>query len=73
MSGILFYSMPDPLGRKIMASVWDCLSDTGCFVAYQFRSRIITLGKELIGTPAAEIEYLNAPHEGVPLGQERYQ
>lgn len=61
VSGIPFSSMPDPLGRQIMASVWDCLSATGCFVAYQFRNRVITLGKELIGTPAVEIEYLNVP------------
>lgn len=61
VSGIPFSSMPEKLGRQIMAAVWDCLSPQGCFVAYQFRSRVITLGKELLGTPVVEMEYLNVP------------
>lgn len=61
VSGIPFSSMPDQVGREVMASVWDCLSPRGCFVAYQFRNRVISLGKELIGTPAVEMEYLNVP------------
>lgn len=61
VSGIPFSSMPDQLGRQIMAAVWDCLSPTGCFVAYQFRNRVITLGRELMGVPDVEMELLNVP------------
>ncbi len=61
VSGIPFSSMPDALGRQIMSAVWDCISPAGCFVAYQFRNRVITLGKELIGTPEVAVEYRNVP------------
>ena len=61
ISGIPFSSMPDVLGRQIMSAVWDCLSPEGCFVAYQFRNRVITLGRELIGSPEVEVELLNVP------------
>lgn len=61
ISGIPFSSMPDQLGRQIMSAVWDCLSHSGCFVAYQFRNRVITLGRELMGVPEVEMELLNVP------------
>lgn len=61
VSGIPFSSMPDLLGRQIMTAVWDCLSPSGCFVAYQFRNRVITLGRELLGIPEVEMEFFNVP------------
>lgn len=61
LSGIPFSTMPPALGQRIINAVWDSLAPGGRFVAYQFRDRVATLGRELLGDPEVEMEILNAP------------
>ena len=61
VSGIPFSTMPFALGKRIVSAVWDCLKPGGCFVAYQFRDRVAMLGRELLGDPQIEAEFLNVP------------
>lgn len=61
ISGIPFSTMPDELGLKILSAVHDCLPSGGRFVAYQFRSRVAQLGRQVMGEPE-EIKVLrNVP------------
>lgn len=61
ISGIPFSTMPRLLGQRIISSVWSSLNDDGRFVAYQFRSRVASLGQKLLGKPESELELLNVP------------
>jgi len=61
VSGIPFSTMPLALGRRIIGEVWKSLPPGGCFVAYQVRDRVATLGRRLLGKPEVEIELLNVP------------
>lgn len=61
VSGIPFSTMPRAVGVSIIEAVWGSLAPAGCFVAYQFRNRVITLGREVIGVPEVEMELLNIP------------
>ena len=61
LSGIPFSTMPPELGREILASVRDTLSPDGRFVAYQFRDRVETLGREVFGRGSSQFELLNMP------------
>jgi phospholipid N-methyltransferase len=61
VSGIPFSTMPLPLGRRIVGSLWDSLAPGGRFIAYQFRGRVATLGRELLGDPQVDVELLNVP------------
>lgn len=61
LSGIPFSTMPARLGRRILQEVWESLAGGGCFVAYQFRGRVATLARDIMGKPEAAIEPLNVP------------
>lgn len=61
ISGIPFSTIPKFLGRRIISAVWSQLDTGGRFVAYQFRSRVASLGQELLGTPDTTLELLNMP------------
>jgi len=61
ISGIPFSTMPAALGRRILNAIWTCLAPGGCFVAYQIRGHVAVLGRELMGMPKIETEFLNVP------------
>ncbi len=61
VSGIPFSTMPPARGGRIIDAVWSCLAPGGYFVAYQFRSRVAELGRESLGQPETEVEFLNVP------------
>ena len=61
LSGIPFSTMPPEVGRELLASVRDTLSPDGRFVAYQFRDRVETLGREVFGRGSSQLELLNVP------------
>ena len=48
-------------GRGVISEVWKSLAPGGRFVAYQFRDRVANLGRELLGAPKVEVEFLNVP------------
>lgn len=60
-SGIPFSNMPRETGLSILQAVWDNLAPGGTFVAYQFRSRVARLGREIMGEPESALEVLNLP------------
>lgn len=61
LSGIPFSTMTRPIGREILRAVHDVLEPGGCFVAYQVRDRVETLGREVFGHPSIQTELLNVP------------
>jgi phospholipid N-methyltransferase len=61
LSGIPFSTMPRQLGLEILASVRETLAPEGRFVAYQFRDRVETLGREVFGRGSSQFELLNVP------------
>ena len=61
LSGIPFSTMPLALGQRIINAVWESLAPGGRFVAYQFRDRVATLGRQLLGDPEVAVEIFNAP------------
>lgn len=61
VSGIPFSTLPAAIGKDILRSVWSTLAYGGRFVAYQFRSQVARLGRELIGNPDVTMELRNAP------------
>ncbi|MGH0038176.1 MAG: class I SAM-dependent methyltransferase [Myxococcota bacterium] len=61
LSGIPFSTMGRELGMAILRSVYDSLSPDGRFVAYQFRDRVETLGREVFGDARVQTEVLNVP------------
>lgn len=61
VSGIPFSTISPSLGRNIINEVWQSLPPGGRFVAYQFRDRVAALGRELLGDPGIETEFLNVP------------
>jgi phospholipid N-methyltransferase len=61
LSGIPFSTMKRPLGHRILCSVHDVLEPGGCFVAYQVRDRVETLGREVFGHASKQTELLNVP------------
>lgn len=61
ISGIPFSTIPAPLGRRILHSVWSCLKPGGRFVAYQVSGRVARLGRDLLGTPETGVTLLNVP------------
>lgn len=61
VSGIPFSTISLSLGRNIIRGVWESLAPGGRFVAYQFRDRVANLGRELLGDPGIETEFLNVP------------
>ena len=61
LSGIPFSTMSHDLGTDILRSVRDSLGPNGRFVAYQFRDRVHTLGREVFGQAEIQTELLNVP------------
>lgn len=61
LSGIPFSTMDRELGLSILQSVYDALPIGGRFVAYQFRDRVETLGKNVFGQARVQTELLNVP------------
>jgi phospholipid N-methyltransferase len=61
LSGIPFSTMPRSLGLDILASVRETLAPNGRFVAYQFRDRVETLGREVFGRGSSQLELRNVP------------
>ena len=53
--------MPRKVGIGVLESAKLSLSDTGRFVAYQFRDRVDTLGREVFGPSRKQTELLNVP------------
>lgn len=60
-SGIPFSTMPTASALDILSSVWRALAPGGRFLAYQFRGDVGRLGREVMGTPVIEREWLNIP------------
>jgi phospholipid N-methyltransferase len=61
LSGIPFSTMPWPVGRAIVRSVYESLEPGGVFVAYQVRDRVKTLGSEVFGRAQTDMVLLNVP------------
>jgi phosphatidylethanolamine/phosphatidyl-N-methylethanolamine N-methyltransferase len=61
VSGIPFSTLPVSTGRTVLSAAWSALAHGGRFVAYQFRSRVARLGRELFGDPDVSVELRNAP------------
>lgn len=61
VSGIPFSTMDREVGLSILRSVDDSLAPTGRFVAYQFRDRVESLGRQVFGAPRVQMELLNVP------------
>ena len=61
LSGIPFSTMPRQLGLDILTSARDALAPGGRFVAYQFRDRVETLGRQVFGHGSSQLELRNMP------------
>ena len=61
LSGIPFSTISRPLGLEILRAVRGALRPGGRFVAYQFRDRVETLGREVFGRPKIQTEIRNVP------------
>ena len=61
LSGIPFSTMDKEVGLEILRSVRSSLSPRGRFVAYQFRDRVGTLGRDIFGAPQVQTELRNVP------------
>lgn len=61
VSGIPFSIIKPEFGRSIIQSISDLLTPDGRFVAYQFRDRVNSLGREVLGPSRVQLELLNIP------------
>jgi phospholipid N-methyltransferase len=61
VSGIPFSIIKPEFGRPIIQSISDLLTRNGRFVAYQFRDRVNSLGREVLGPSHVQLELLNIP------------
>ncbi|HSH71166.1 MAG TPA: hypothetical protein VK997_14690, partial [Deferrisomatales bacterium] len=61
VSGIPFSTMPLTVARRVLRAAETAMAPGGRFVAYQVRSRVHTLGTEVFGAAAMEVEFLNIP------------
>jgi phosphatidylethanolamine/phosphatidyl-N-methylethanolamine N-methyltransferase len=61
LSGIPFSTMTKDTGLDILRSVRSSLGPKGRFVAYQFRDRVETLGRDVFGSARVQTELLNVP------------
>lgn len=61
LSGIPFSTMPAGMGRRILRGAWHALAPGGRFVAYQLRSSVAVLGRDIFGPPEVAIELRNVP------------
>lgn len=68
-SGIPFSAISADVGESILSSIWSTLSPGGRFIAYQLRSNVKRLARDLMGDPDIEFELFNIP----PLWVYRWQ
>ncbi len=61
VSGIPFSIIKPEFGRSIIQSISELLTPEGRFVAYQFRDRVNSLGREVLGPSRVQLELLNFP------------
>lgn len=61
VSGIPFSNIPTHLGLAIINSIAQILAVGGRFVAYQFRDRVETLGRMVLGPAQVKLELRNIP------------
>jgi len=61
LSGIPFSTMDRDTGLAILRSVRESLAPGGRFVAYQFRDRVESLGREVFGSARVQSEFRNLP------------
>jgi phosphatidylethanolamine/phosphatidyl-N-methylethanolamine N-methyltransferase len=61
LSGIPFSTTPPAVGRRILLGAWRALAPGGRLVAYQFRSAVGNLGRDVLGAPEVAMEFLNVP------------
>ena len=61
VSGIPFSTMDREVGLGILRSVDQHLAPAGRFVAYQFRDRVESLGRQVFGSPHVQTELRNVP------------
>lgn len=61
ISGIPFSTMPDDLGRRIVAEIYNVLPPAKSFVAYQLRDRVAELATPVFGKPKVSLELINIP------------
>lgn len=61
LSGIPFSTMSESLGLDILRDVNRHLAPGGRFVAYQFRDRVESLGRQVFGAPQVQMELRNVP------------
>ncbi len=61
VSGIPFSTMDREVALGILRSVEQHLAPTGRFVAYQFRDRVESLGRQVFGSPRVQTELRNVP------------
>jgi phosphatidylethanolamine/phosphatidyl-N-methylethanolamine N-methyltransferase len=61
LSGIPFSTMEKHIGLDILRSVRSNLAPAGRFVAYQFRDRVETLGRDVFGDARVQTELRNMP------------
>jgi phospholipid N-methyltransferase len=60
-SGIPFSVIPEDVGESILRNIWETLNPGGRFIAYQLRSQVKRLARDLMGDPDVEFELLNIP------------
>lgn len=60
-SGIPFSTISVDVGESILQSIWSVLAPGGRFIAYQLRSRVKRLARDVMGEPDVEFELLNVP------------
>ena len=61
ISGIPFSTMSREKGLAIVQAVYRVLAPGGRFIAYQFHSRVRSLGTQVFGRPKIYMELLNIP------------
>ncbi len=61
VSGIPFSTMDREVALGILRSVDQHLAPAGRFVAYQFRDRVESLGRQVFGSPRVQTELRNVP------------
>jgi phospholipid N-methyltransferase len=61
LSGIPFSTMSRDQGLEILRAIDRNLSPGGRFVAYQFRDRVESLGRQVFGRPRIQTELRNVP------------
>lgn len=61
VSGIPFSTIDPEVGLGILRSVDAHLAPAGRFVAYQFRDRVESLGRQVFGSPRVQTELRNVP------------